>query len=118
MGTLDALYERLNTYLAKQGLQPMEARPADVKTLYESCLRSVWKHEDAAKRNALAMEITAFLKNYIGGKNMEELHRKISQKLDAEREQQRDQAQQQAQSDRLKDPDYVPSFDELFSDDK
>jgi hypothetical protein len=118
MGTLDTLYEKLNAYLVKHGLQAMTAQPADAKTLYESSLRSVWKLEDTAKRNAVAMEITAFLKNYVGGKNMEELYQKLSQKLDAERAQQRDQAQKQAQSDRLKDPNYVPSFDELFSDDK
>ncbi|MBN1797312.1 MAG: hypothetical protein JW822_01965 [Spirochaetales bacterium] len=118
MGTLDTLFERLNSYLAKQGLQPMANKPADATALYESALRSVWKLDDLDRRNAVAMEITAFLKKYVGGKNMEALYEKLSQKLDAEMNVQKDQAEKQAQSERLNDPGYVPSFDELFSDDK
>jgi len=117
MGTLDTLFERLNGYLAKHGLLTMANKPADATTLYESALRSVWKLKDPDKRNALAIEITAFLKRYVGGKNMEELYEKLSQKLNAEMYEQKDQAEKKAQSERLKDPDYVPSFDELFSDD-
>ena len=118
MGTFDTLFERLNSYLAKHGLQTMANRPADATTLYESALRSVWKLEDTDKRNAIAMEITTFLKKYMGGKNIEELYEKLSQKLNAETVQQKDQAEKQAQSQRLNDPNYVPSFDELFTDDK
>jgi hypothetical protein len=115
---LDTLTDRLNEFLKKQGLGLLRDKPANVEILYESALRSVWKLENKEKREKLASEITVFLKKYVGGKNIEELYPKITQKLDMELERQNKEAAKQAGEERLKDPNYVPSFDELFPDEK
>ncbi len=117
MGTLDTLIDRLNEYLKKQGLPAFAGRPADVMRLYAQALRSVWTVDDAKRREALAAEVTDFLKPYIGGKKIEELYKELTQKLNVQRQREQTRAEAAEREKRANTPGYVPSFEELFPDD-
>jgi hypothetical protein len=118
MGTLDTIIDRLHEYLKKQGLPLFTARPANVIQLYELALRSVWEIPDKERREAVAGEITVFLKKYIGGKKMEELFSQITQKLDAQHASRQIQEEKTVGEKHANTPGYVPSFEELFPEDK
>ena len=114
MSNLDNLIDRLNNYLRKHGLPKIVGQPKDLFLLYESTLRSVWNLKDKEQREILAIEIATVLKNYYGGKNLEEALEKITQKLNKEEEQKVIENQKKEKEAKLKDPNYKPSFDELF----
>jgi hypothetical protein len=118
MGTLDTLTDRLNEYLKKQGLPAFAAKPADVIRLYAQALRSVWTLEDRERRETMAAEVTEFLKPYIGGKKIEELFAELSGKLNAQRQHEQTRTEAADREKRVNTPGYVPSFDELFPDEK
>ncbi|RPI03402.1 MAG: hypothetical protein EHM64_12360 [Ignavibacteriae bacterium] len=114
MGKLELIIDKLNEYLIKRGLQKIPGTPMDLDTLYESALRSIWKQPDVEKRENMAIEIASALRKYFGGKNLEEVYRELIPKLNAEEEAVKNKADQKAREEKLKDPNYVPSFDELF----
>lgn len=114
MGKLEQIIDRLNNYLVQRGFQKIAGMPHELDTLYEAVLRSIWKDPDKQKRENMATEVAQALKKYFGGKNLEETYYEVIEKLNLEEEKNREEAEKKMKADKLKDPNYVPSFDELF----
>ena len=118
MGKLELIIDKLNKYLLKHDCAKIPGNPEDLDTLYESALRSIWKLSDLEKRETMAVDIARALSKYFGGKNLEEAYRELVVKLNAEEAELKKLAEKQEKQQRMNDPDYVPSFDELFGSDK
>jgi hypothetical protein len=114
MADLSLIVEKLNSFLQGQGLEKLTGTPADAETLFTAVLRSVWKHPDKQQRENIAFTVIRELKKYFGGKNLEEIYTRITKELEADAAKQSEQQAKKADEDRKKDPNYVPSFDELF----
>lgn len=115
MSNLDNLIDRLNKYLTGHGLPKIVGQPKDLFLLYESALRSVWNLKDKEKREIMAIEIAKALKNYYGGKNLEAALEQITQKLNKEENEKVALKQKREKQAKMNDPNYKPSFDELFN---
>ena len=105
----------INKFLEKNNLSVIKNFPESIGLVYESAIRSIWQVEDKDKRDTLCVEISAELKKYFGGKTLEEALEKIKVKLDKEKEQQKEQEEKKKLEERKKDPNYIPSFDELMN---
>ena len=121
MGRIENLQDKLNQYLRKKKLPKIEKQATDIYMLFELTLRSVWTIEDKEQRESLAVEIAQALKPYFGGKKIEDALDEISNKLNKEKQREKIEEQKQAEEDkiddlkeRIKDPDYVPTFEELM----
>lgn len=121
MGKLENIQYKLNQYLRKKGLPYVKQKAKDIYILFELILRSVWTIEDVDQRDSLAIEIAQALKPYFGGKKIEEALDEITDKLKKEEQREEIQDQIQAEKDklkdlkeRMKDPNYVPTFEELM----
>jgi hypothetical protein len=105
----------INKFLEKNGLSKLTNIPEDMAMLYESAIRSIWQTEDINKRDTLCVDISAELKKYYGGKTLEELLSRINEKLLKEKEQNKVDQEKKQKQERMKDPNYIPSFDELMN---
>lgn len=121
MGKLENIQYKLNQYLRKKGLPKIEQQAKDIYMLFELTLRSVWTIENIEQRDSLAIDIAQALKPYFGGKKIEDALDEISKKL--EKEDQQEEIEEQIETEkkklenlkeRMKDPNYVPTFDELM----
>ena len=113
MSGLETIITKLNDYLRKKGLPKIEGKLEDLDDcdeLYEAALRSVWKLKDKEQRETIAIEIAKGLKKYFGGKNLEEAYHELSVKLNQEEMQDKVKQEKKEKQERLKDPNYVPSF--------
>ena len=118
MSGLETIIDKLNAYLRNKGLEKIKGNLEDLDDcdeLYEAALRSVWKLENKDQREILAIEIAKGLKKYFGGKNLEEAYHELSLKLNQEEDQDKVKQEKQKKEERLKDPNHVPTFDELFN---
>ncbi|MBN1525022.1 MAG: hypothetical protein JW904_11090 [Spirochaetales bacterium] len=118
MGKLELIIDKLNKYLLRHSCAKIPGNPEDLDTLYESALRSIWKLSDLEERETMAIEIAKALSKYFGGKNLEEAYRELVIKLNEEEAELKKLAEEQEKKQRMSNPDYVPSFDELFENDK
>ncbi len=121
MGKLENMIDNINRFLRNKGLPKLPAGIADIQTLFEASLRSVWSLEDKEKREAIAVEIAQAIKPYYGGKKIEDALDDISATLDAEEAAKHKSAKVESQQGEIKeirnkmqDPDYVPTFEELL----
>jgi hypothetical protein len=114
MPNFDQITEKLNAFLARQGLEKIAGIPTDLESLFGSVMASIWRGADKQKRETLAFTVAGELKKLFGGKNLEDIYARTKAKLDAAEESSQATADVQAQADRKKDPHYIPSFDELF----
>ena len=121
MGKLENIQDRLNQYLRKKNLPKIEKQATDINMLFELTLRSIWTLENKEQREALAVEIAQALKPYFGGKKIEDALDDISVKLNKEKQEDKIEAQEDAEEEkfnnlkkRIKDPNYVPTFEELM----
>jgi hypothetical protein len=115
MPKLANLMDTINRYLTEQGLAKIMGEPENVESLLESALRSVWQVEDKERRETLSIEIAAGLKNYYGGKRITELLEKLTKKMDEEEKQRKETEEKEKLKQKLKDPNYIPTFDELMN---
>jgi hypothetical protein len=121
MGKLENMIDNINKYLRNKGLQRIPEGITDIQGLFESSLRSAWAIEDKEQREAIAVEIAQAIKPYYGGKKIEDALDDITARLDAEMKTR--EVQSKAESEKaaieglekkLKNPDYVPTFEELM----
>ena len=115
MSKTENIVDLINKFLKNNNLSIIKNVPENMGLVYESAIRSIWQVEDKDKRETLCVEISAELKKYFGGKALEEALEKIKVKLDKEKEQQKEQDEKNKLEERKKDPNYVPSFDELMN---
>jgi len=112
---IEILADKLNRYLAAKHMEPISGTPKDLITLYEATLRSIWKKiEDSEERDNLAVEVGNFLNPFFGGRNVADALKELSAKLDDEMAEEKEQTQVQELKDRMKDPGYIPTFEELL----
>ncbi|MBN2444302.1 MAG: hypothetical protein JXJ04_23270 [Spirochaetales bacterium] len=121
MGKLENIQDRLNQYLRKKNLPKIEKQATDITMLFELTLRSVWTLENKEQRESIAVEIAQALKPYFGGKKIEDALDDITAKLEKERVEAEIEAKEDAEEEklknlkeRIKDPNYVPTFEELM----
>jgi hypothetical protein len=121
VGRLENIQYKLNNYLRKKGLPSITEQAKDIYMLFELTLRSVWTIEDTEERDSLAIDIAQALKPYFGGQRIEDALDEITEKLKKEDQQEeiedKIKAEEQKLDDlkeRMKDPDYVPTFEELM----
>jgi transcription initiation factor TFIIIB Brf1 subunit/transcription initiation factor TFIIB len=113
------LIDSVNKYLKNRGLAPVAGVPQDVIGIYEGALRSVWQLRDKEQRDALAIELAKALQKFTGGKNIETAYQEFSKKLNNEEQanlqKQQAEASRKQREERMKDPNYIPTFDELMN---
>jgi len=121
MRRLENMKDNINRYLTNKGLPRLKGSITDIYTLFEESLRSVWEIEDKERRETFAVEIAQALKPYFGGKKIEEALDEVIEKLNKEEkiqdkneEKQKKIERIQKLKERMKDPDYVPTFEELM----
>ncbi len=114
MADLTQMTDKINAFLQGHGLERVSGAPADLETLFTSVLRAIWKHPDKQQRENIAFAVIRELKKYFGGKHLEDIYDRTKTTLEAGEAEQSEQAAKKAAADRKKDPNYVPSFDELF----
>jgi len=119
MSKLDVVIEKINRYLRNRNLEKMnpeeiQGDPQNLTVIYEAALRSIWKIEDKEQKDAYAVDIAQFLNPYFGGRNVNDALQDISDKLDKEFAIKKEEEKVQVIKDKLKDPDYVPTFEELL----
>jgi hypothetical protein len=121
VGKLENMIDNINRFLRNKGLPKLPAGIADIQVLFEASLRSVWSLEDKEKREAIAIEIAQAIKPYYGGKKIEDALDDITATLNAEEAAKQKSAKVESQQgeikeiqNRMKDPDYVPTFEELL----
>jgi hypothetical protein len=114
MANLEQIVDKLNDFLVRQGLNKIAGTPTDLETLYSSVLARIWQNPERQKRENLAFAVAGELKKYFGGKNLEEIYNKTKAKLDAQEAAATAKTTGQTAAARLKDPEHVPTFDELF----
>jgi hypothetical protein len=121
VGRLENIQYKLNNYLRKKGLPSIREQAKDIHMLFESAIRSVWTLEDTEQRDSLAIDIAQALKPYFGGRKIEDALDEIKEKLKKEEQQEEIQEKKEAEEQkienlkkRMKDPDYVPTFEELM----
>ncbi len=114
MPNFEQIVDKLNAFLVKHGLPKISGSPADLESLYGSALKSVWNEKDMEKRENLAFAIAGELRKLFGGKNLEDIYDRTKAKLDAAENAAHAKAASQTLEDKKKDPNYIPSFDELF----
>lgn len=121
VGKLENIQDRLNQYLRKKNLPKIEKQATDITMLFELTLRSVWTLENKEQRESIAVEIAQALKPYFGGKKIEDALDDITAKLEKERVEAEIEAKEDAEEEklknlkeRIKDPNYVPTFEELM----
>ncbi len=121
MGKLENMIDNINRFLRNKGLPKLPAGIADIQTLFEASLRSVWSLEDKEKREAIAVEIAQAIKPYYGGKKIEDALDDITATLNAEEAAKDKSAKVETHKmevkdikNKMKDPDYVPTFEELL----
>jgi hypothetical protein len=121
VGKLENMIDNINKYLKTKGLPKLDSPIKDIYALFEGSLRSVWTLEDREQRETLAVDIAQALKPYFGGKKIEDALDEIKGKLEREQKQ-KDEKKKTVEEhneirnlkDKLKDPDYVPTFEELL----
>jgi hypothetical protein len=114
MANLEQIIDKLNDFLVRQGLTKIAGTPTDLETLYGSVLTRIWQNPDRQKRENLAFTVAGELKKYFGGKNLEEIYNKTKIKLDAQEAAAAAKTNTQTGETRRKDPNHVPTFEELF----
>ncbi len=114
MPNFEQIVDKLNAFLAKNGLPKISGTPTDLENLYGSALKSVWQEKDKEKRENLAFAIAGDLRKLFGGKNLEDIYDRTKAKLDAAENAAQAKTTSQTVEDKKKDPNYIPSFDELF----
>ena len=114
MSKMILLMDRINKYLKAKNLPKIEGNPTDLNSLYELALRSVWKEKDPAARENYAVDIGTLLNPYFGGRNVAQALESLKVKLDKVTAIEKEEAATQAIKDKMDDPDYVPTFDELL----
>ncbi len=116
MANFEQIVARLNSFLEKQGLPKITGTPTDLESLFGAALKSIWREKDKQKRENLAFSVAGDLRKLFGGKNLEDIYDRTKAKLDAAEAAARTTAASQAADAKKKDPNYVPSFDELFGE--
>lgn len=121
MGKLENIQDKLNQYLRNKGLPHIKQQAKDIAALFEQSIRSVWTMEDADQRDSLVIEIAQALKPYFGGKKIEDTLDSITDKIKKEKQKEAVQGKIKEEKDklvdlkeRMKDPNYVPTFEELM----
>jgi hypothetical protein len=118
MANLEPIIEKLNSFLIRQNLPKIAGTPIDLESLYGAVLASIWKNPDKKKREDLAFAVAGELRKLFGGKNLEEIYDKTRAKLDAQEDAVRAKAASRPKAVFKKDANAVPSFEELFGDNK
>ncbi|MBN2351832.1 MAG: hypothetical protein JXD23_04610 [Spirochaetales bacterium] len=116
MANFEQIAARLNAFLMKQGLPKITGTLTDLEGLFGAAMRSIWRVKDKQKRESLSFAVAADLRKLFGGKNLEDIYDRTKAKLDAEETAAQTSSAAQAIESKKKDPNYVPSFDELFGD--
>jgi hypothetical protein len=114
MGKIHYLARKINTFLRKHDCPKMQGDLTKPNMLFEMAMRAVWKGKDREQREKLSIDIAVALKKYFGGKNLEEDYYELKEKLDKEEIEEKKRAEEEALQQRLKDPNYTPTFDELM----
>ncbi|MBN1410936.1 MAG: hypothetical protein JW969_08825 [Spirochaetales bacterium] len=122
---LDNLIDRVNIFLRNQGFHRLKNAPKDISMLFELAIREIWKLKDKDKIETLSVEVAQMLKPFFGGKRIEDAMEDIFDKLKKEDGQKAVEAQKQAKleedkklKERMNDPNYVPTFEELMKSKK
>jgi hypothetical protein len=118
---LDNLIDRVNTFLRKQGFQRLKTAPKDIFILFEMTVRELWTCRNRDKIETLTVELAQMLKPFFGGKKIEDAMDDIFEKLTKEDAANAVEAKKEAEveanqklKEKLKDPGYVPTFEELM----
>lgn len=115
------MLDKINKYLRNKGIPAVRPPIGDIHELFEKSLYSVWHLEDKDQRESIAIEIAQALKPYYGGKKIEDALDELMEKLNyreqqaeiaEEKQEKKDELEQLKQ--RMKNPDYVPTFEELM----
>lgn len=114
MSKIILLVDRINKYLRQRNLEKIQGDPRDLLSLYELALRSVWKIEDPETRDNYAVDIGTLLTPYFGGHNVAEALKTLKVKLKKDIAEEKVEASKQTIKDKMSDPDYVPTFEELM----
>jgi hypothetical protein len=121
VGKIENMIDNINKYLRNKGLPRLSHEITDIHSLFESALRSVWTLADKEQRDGIAVEIAQAIKPYYGGKKIEDALDEISVKLDAENKAKEKSTRIDSEKEaiveleeRMKNPDYVPTFEELM----
>jgi hypothetical protein len=114
MADLTNMIDRINSFLAKQGLPAMSGQQTDPESLFTSAMRSIWRDPDKQKRENISFAVIRELKKYFGGKNLEDIFNRTKLELDALESRQTGQTATKTLEEKKKNPAYVPTFDELF----
>lgn len=114
MSKLNVLIDKINRYLRNRNLEKIQGEPQELIALYEAALRSIWKIEDKDQKDSYAVDIAQFLNPYFGGRNVNDALQEISEKLDKEFARKKEEDKVQEIKDKMKDPEYVPTFEELL----
>lgn len=115
MSRVENIANIINKFLENNSLSIISSIPDKMNELYESAIRSIWQVEDQDRRDSLCVEISSELKKYYGGKTLEDALANIKIKLEKEKEQNKIDEEKKQKEERMKDPNYVPSFDELMN---
>jgi hypothetical protein len=118
---LDNLIDRVNSYLKKQGFQRLKTAPKDIFILFEMTVRELWRCKDRDKIEKLTVEVAQMLKPFFGGKKIEDAMDDIFDKLTKEDQANAVEAKKESEveaarelKEKLNDPNYVPTFEELM----
>jgi hypothetical protein len=121
VGRIENMLDKINQYLRNKGLPAVKKPIGDIHELFEKSLYSVWHLEDKDQREAIAIEIAQALKPYYGGKKIEDALDEIIEKLNYKEQQAKIAEEKQEKAEeleqlkaRMKDPNYVPTFEELM----